>query len=219
MADVSLSSVTVRNDVTAFDAVMSTRARLVVLSCLMLFVELALIRWLGSNVVYLSYFSNFVLLGSFLGIGLGFLRANSKTDLFPWALTALAALVAFVFIFPVRIDRSGSDLIYFGGTLTPDGLPMWFVLPVIFLMVALVLAAIAQGVARTFALFEPLEAYRLDILGSLAGIALFTLLSFMGAPPLVWGVLARDCFSGPLRSKTAPNPSSRPRRNARTART
>ena len=40
--------------------------RLVLLSALMLFVELALIRWVGSNVVYLSYFSNFVLLGSFL---------------------------------------------------------------------------------------------------------------------------------------------------------
>ena len=42
---------------------MPTSLRLVILSCLMLFVELALIRWTGSNVVYLSYFSNFVLLG------------------------------------------------------------------------------------------------------------------------------------------------------------
>ena len=41
--------------------------RLVLGSALMLFLELALIRWLGSNVVHLSYFSNFVLLGSFLG--------------------------------------------------------------------------------------------------------------------------------------------------------
>ncbi len=45
--------------------------RLVLGSALMLFLELALIRWLGANVVHLSYFSNFVLLGSFLGIGLG----------------------------------------------------------------------------------------------------------------------------------------------------
>ena len=55
---------------------MPTSLRLVILSCLMLFVELALIRWTGSNVVYLSYFSNFVLLGSFLGIGIGFLRGK-----------------------------------------------------------------------------------------------------------------------------------------------
>ena len=47
--------------------------RLLLASFLMLFLELALIRWLGANIVHLSYFSNFVLLGSFLGIGAGFL--------------------------------------------------------------------------------------------------------------------------------------------------
>ena len=88
--------------------------RLALLSFLMLFVELALIRWAGANVLYLSYFSNFVLLASFLGIGLGFLRARSRTSLFPLAPVALAALVAVVLAFPVQIDRSGSELIYFG---------------------------------------------------------------------------------------------------------
>ena len=38
--------------------------RLLLASSLMLFLELALIRWLGANVIHLSYFSNFVLLGS-----------------------------------------------------------------------------------------------------------------------------------------------------------
>ena len=52
--------------------------RLILGSALMLFLELALIRWLGSNVVHLSYFSNFVLLGSFLGIGLGFLISRAR---------------------------------------------------------------------------------------------------------------------------------------------
>ena len=47
--------------------------RLLMASGLMLFLELALIRWFAANVVHLSYFSNFVLLGSFLGIGTGFL--------------------------------------------------------------------------------------------------------------------------------------------------
>ena len=55
---------------------MNVRVRLVLSSALMLFLELALIRWLAANVVHLGYFSNFVLLGSFLGVGLGFLRWN-----------------------------------------------------------------------------------------------------------------------------------------------
>ena len=58
---------------------MPVRYRLLSSSALMLFLELALIRWLGANIVHLSYFSNFVLLGSFLGIGLGFLRAGAKS--------------------------------------------------------------------------------------------------------------------------------------------
>jgi hypothetical protein len=53
------------------------RSRLVLAAALMLFLELALIRWLGANIVHLSYFSNFVLMGSFLGIGLGLLRASA----------------------------------------------------------------------------------------------------------------------------------------------
>ena len=55
---------------------MPVRVRLVVASALMLFTELMLIRWLGANVLNLAYFSNIVLLGSFLGIGLGFLMAK-----------------------------------------------------------------------------------------------------------------------------------------------
>ena len=158
----------------------------------MLFVELALIRWLGSNIIYLSYFSNFVLLGSFLGIGIGFLKAKSLPDLFPWAVVELAVLIAFVHVFPVELNRSGSQLIYFGGA--PTGAPIWIALPAVFLASAAVMASIAQRVGRLFARFEALEAYRLDIVGSLAGIVAFSFLSFLGAAPIVWGVVASALF-------------------------
>jgi hypothetical protein len=111
----------------------SERLRLIALSFLMLFLELALIRWIGSNVLYLSYFSNFVLLASFLGIGLGFLRADGARDLFGVAPIALATLIAFVRLFPVEIDRSGTDLIFFGALGTRSGLPPFVTLPLLFL--------------------------------------------------------------------------------------
>src|ERR1041384_3785644 len=85
--------------------------RLVLGSALMLFLELALIRWLGSNIVHLSYFSNFVLLGSFLGIGLGFLLSRRRLTLVPAAPLLLAALVGGVSLFPVTLDRTGNDVI------------------------------------------------------------------------------------------------------------
>ena len=61
------------------------RTRLVLLSFVMLFVELALLRWTGSDVISLSYFSNFVLLGSFLGIGLGILFVETLAAGTSWS--------------------------------------------------------------------------------------------------------------------------------------
>ena len=87
------------------------KIRLFLASFLVLFVELALIRWTGANVIFLSYFSNFVLLASFLGIGIGFLRARSRVDLFPWALVALSLLVLFV---PVFLLGAASLYLYNG---------------------------------------------------------------------------------------------------------
>lgn len=164
------------------------RVELLLASFLMLFVELVLIRWSGAYVLYLSYFSNFVLLGSFLGIGVGFLRARKATDLFRWSPMLLAYFIALTKAFPVQIDRSGSDLIYFGA-MQPDGWPAWVMLPLIFVLVAAVMASIAQGVAVRFARFEPLEAYRLDIGGSVAGVIVYSVLSLLGVPPLGWGLV------------------------------
>lgn len=155
----------------------------------MLFVELALIRWAGENIVYVSFFSNFVLLGSFLGIGLGFLWAGRRGRIHQWSLVAFAILVGLMVLLPVSVDRTGSDLIYFGG-FGPRGLPPWIMLPALFLAVAAVLAMIADGVARAFAEFEPLTAYRLDIFGSVLGSIAFALLAWLETPPIVWGVAA-----------------------------
>jgi len=162
----------------------------------MLLVELGLIRWLGAQVLYLSYFSNFVLLGSFLGIGLGFLRSSRPTNIYRWAPIALVALFTFVMVFPVEVNRSQRDLIFFGGR--PSGLPIWVVLPVIFMAVAAVMATIADGVGRAFATFEPLEAYRLDIGGSIAGIAMFSMLALLHAPPLAWAAIVVVLLYGTL---------------------
>ena len=164
--------------------------QLFVLSFLMLFVELALIRWSGALVIYLSYFSNFVLLGSFLGIGIGFLRARARVNLFPWSPVALALLILFVRAFPVEVIRTGQQLLFFGyGTFHASGPPTWVTLPIVFLAVAAVMATIGEGVARTFVRFRPLDAYRLDIAGSIAGIAAFSLLSFLDAKPVVWALI------------------------------
>ena len=166
------------------------RVRLVLLCFLMLFAELALIRWLGGNVLYLSYFSNIVLLGSFLGIGLGFLWSHrSDHELLPYTPLVFGLLILFVHNVPVNVRATGGDLIFFGGELKPSGPPREIALPIIFLAVAAILACIGNGIAITFKKLKNLEAYQFDLIGSIIGIAFFTVLSFLGATPVVWGVI------------------------------
>lgn len=167
------------------------RGRLVLASFLMLFTELALIRWVSAYQVHVAYFTNFVLLASFLGIGIGFLRAGRVRDLWRWA-PAIVAIVA-LGVFVLRVVKTpGSDSLRTVADL--QALPIWVMLPLLFFGTVAAMAAIAEGVARLFARFEPLDAYRLDIAGSLAGIVTFSLMSFLGLGPAAWGVVIGGLF-------------------------
>src|SRR6476619_6760971 len=55
-------------------------ASLFLVSFLLLFFELACIRWFGSTVVFLTFFTNIVLLATFLGMSVGSLAAESRRD-------------------------------------------------------------------------------------------------------------------------------------------
>ncbi|MFB9247561.1 spermidine synthase [Sphaerisporangium melleum] len=180
---------------------MPVRPRLVVASAFMLFLELALIRWTGSNIVHLSYFTNFVLLGSFLGIGLGFLRVGRSTRQPYYSPVVLAALVLIVFYFPVTVDRQAEGVLYFT-SLSTSGPPAWAILPVIFAAAALVLMGPAELVGRCFPELPRLEAYRYDLIGSLTGIAMFSLLSLASAPPVAWGLIAACAYGVLLRPRS-----------------
>ena len=155
----------------------------------MLFVELALIRGTVAAVVYLSFFTNLVLLASFLGIGLGFLRAHGDDDHLAWAPVLMAGLLLFLLVFPVKIGPAVGRAPQLLGVGRMPALPEWLSVSVIFLGVVAVMGAIAERVGRLFSAFAPLDAYRLDILGSITGIVIFSALSFMDAGPLVWIVV------------------------------
>src|SRR5215472_16873560 len=55
----------------------STGWRLLVASLLSLFTELLLIRWIPSAIHVLAFFANLVLIGAFLGIGVGMARPDA----------------------------------------------------------------------------------------------------------------------------------------------
>ena len=155
----------------------------------MLFVELALIRWVTANNVYVTEATNFVLLASFLGIGIGFLNATSNRDFLRWTPLTLLALVGFVLEFPVVLHQRTGPLV-FSGVGQSRALPQPLSFALVFLLTVAVMAGLGQGVARLFIRFKPLSAYRLDILGSIGGITVFSLLSFLDQPPVTWGIIA-----------------------------
>jgi hypothetical protein len=168
--------------------VLTGRWRLMAASALMLFVQLALIRWAGANLIHLSYFSNLILLASFLGIGLGFLRSRTPRDMGRYVPVGLLVIVLFITFFPATVEVGGKDLIFFT-EVTPSGLPSWVTLPLVFIVIAVTMTGLGEITGRAFREFSALNAYRWDIIGSILGTLAFTLVSFLRAPSWVWPVV------------------------------
>ena len=152
--------------------------RVFLASFLVLFLEVALIRWMPAHVRLLSYFSNFILLASFLGIGVGCLLASSRARLFPWFPLLQTAVIAIVYFFKleVAVPTSG-DIFFSSGTPQKQVLvETTYLLPVLFVIVAALFATVAQRMAREMATLPPLRAYTINILGSLAGVVTFAVM-------------------------------------------
>ena len=176
---------------------------LFLISFLMLFFELACIRWFGSTVVFLTFFTNIVLLATFLGMSVGCLAASSRRD---WsrdvvpifllaALLAYGSLLAYNHYGHVLVDVGGQgspQQVYFGTEYRARD-PSAFVVPiellasVFFVLIALMFAGIGQVMGRAFnAAGDRLTAYVSNIAGSLAGIAAFALASYWRTTPITW---------------------------------
>jgi len=164
------------------------RLALFVSSFLVLFLETALIRWMPAYVRLLAYFSNFILLASFLGIGVGCLLAGRRRNLFAWfPLIQLAVIVA-VDRLRLEVALPSTSTIYFSsGTAEPVvSVESTLLLPLLFTTVAALFVTVAQRMGRELTGRPPLRAYVINLLGSLAGVAAFALVSWLELPPLVW---------------------------------
>src|SRR5947208_13350088 len=94
--------------------------RLFRVSFLILFLELSCIRWFGSTVVFLTFFTNIVLLASFLGMSLGCLAAGSKRD---WTAAVLPLLLLGSLLACATLwsyERFGTLMVDVGGQGSPQ---------------------------------------------------------------------------------------------------
>src|SRR6266571_4313600 len=163
------------------------RARTFFVSFTILFFELFCIRWIPSNVRYLSYFNNFLLLASFLGIGLGMLSARRERFWFPPFPVLVALLVVIIAKTKFTLLIDSTQVLYYGITDQQNAQSENFlVLPIIFGMVTLCFIPLSRSFGKLFAQLNPLTAYTYDIIGSLAGIAAFSAMSYFSLPPLAW---------------------------------
>jgi SAM-dependent methyltransferase len=162
--------------------------RVFLASFLVLFLEVALIRWMPAHVRLLSYFSNFILLASFLGIGVGCLLAPARMRLFAWFPLFQAVVIAIVYFFKLEVAIPSSDDIFFSsGTAEKQVLvETTLLLPILFVIVAALFATVAQRMAREMSALPPLSAYTINILGSLAGVLAFAVMSWRELPPTWW---------------------------------
>ena len=163
------------------------RLRIFLLSFALLFFELLCIRWIPAYVRYLSYFTNFILLASFLGMGLGILAARRPEFRFPSFGVMVLVLTAVVAINRFELNISSTDVLYFGsGTHGWARAESFILLPLIFTFVAASFLPLARSLGTLFTQTAPLTAYTFDILGSLAGTAAFFVIGYFAVPPVYW---------------------------------
>lgn len=185
---------------------------LFVISFVILFFELACIRWFGATVIFLTFFTNLVLMACILGMSVGCLAAGRKREFIQWVLplTLAAAGLAWMVLsayeefsdFVVEVGSSQSpQQVYFGTEYkTPD--PSKFVLPIevvagaFFALIALMFVGMGQVLGRCFdSVPDRVKAYTVNIAGSLVGIVMFAGVSLARLPPPVWfGVAALGCL-------------------------
>jgi SAM-dependent methyltransferase len=176
---------------------------LFLISFLSLFLELACIRWFGSTVVFLTFFTNIVLMACFLGLSVGCLAAGRTLDfgrfVLPLLLLAAGLGIGVLWTYnhfgqlTIQVERlDAPQQVYFGTERRPVD-PAHFVVPIelvaalFFTLIALIFVGLGQMLGRAFdAIPGRVQAYTMNVLGSLVGIGAFAGAAQLRTGPLVW---------------------------------
>ena len=176
-----------------------------------LYFEMLMIRWLSSEIRIFAYYKNLVLIACFLGFGIG--CALCRRRVHPLA-TALPILFFTVFVatpLPGMHDAvanltaligSTSQVHIWGISADPDALS--------YTALAAAVVAVASFFACIVFTFVPLGqlvgsmletaprgplGYTVNVVGSLAGILLYTLLCFLYQAPPIWFLVGAALFA------------------------
>jgi len=180
---------------------------LFIVGFLVLFLELACIRWFSAYVVFLQFFTNVALIACFLGMSCGCLAARRRSNWLGWfpyiALTSVVATIAMFAVYHkwqgLAIDvgyQASPQEVFFGTEYrNPDiaqfAVPIEAIAGVFFILIALMFIGPGQVLGRAFDAYpDRVLGYSLNIGGSLTGILGFSALSFAQAPPAIWFLIS-----------------------------
>ena len=178
---------------------------LLILSFASLFLELAIIRWLSTEIRIFAYFKNLPLMAAYLGFGVGFLMQGKTTAWFYWFPRLICYLCIIisgagglgithvVFADPRQYLLFGvgfGDHAQFSVPSILQTLKAIAVMVSIFFLVMAVFATLCTKLGELFNRQRPLVAYSINIIGSLLGIIGFTCVSHLCWPPFAWLIVA-----------------------------
>jgi spermidine synthase len=163
-------------------------------SFVVLFQELALIRWMGGQVRVLAYFPNIVLISAFLGLGIGTMRAGKTLRLWIWPVSLMVLVAAALLMHGIAwTSRSTSEFLWLLYNDIPDAPVVHDVRPpmlIAFLLTAVSFVVPGQIVGERLQDFRrggnPLGGYIADLAGSLIGVIAFAIASFYRTFPATW---------------------------------
>jgi len=156
--------------------------------------ELAMIRWASTQIRVFAYFNNLILIGCFLGMGLGVALGKRRPGLVNFTLPALA-LVSAVLAFSESLGivhlRFPDGAVLLWGGVSDSISTLQFIGNIsiffgIFLGIVSVFLFAGAAVGRLFPMLPTLRAYSFDLVGSLLGVIAFTALTFLDASPPFW---------------------------------
>jgi hypothetical protein len=159
-----------------------------------LFLELAIIRIHSSYFQLFAYFKNISLLSCFLGLGIGFSLSNKKLKSLAWVFPFFAAQIIFLYLLkntPITafLQNPISEQWAMGQSIAKGIYHLSIIygfLILIFIFNAMCFVPIGHLVTKLMSHTDSLRAYGYNLIGSIAGVLLFTLLSFFWTPPIIW---------------------------------
>src|SRR6478735_11923286 len=165
--------------------------RLFALSFVSLFLELMVIRWVPGSIRLVTYYTNLMLISSFLGIGLGVMLAERRANLIRWFPSLLAADVLFLVFCRNVVLPGGSVEMHLTSI---GGLTTYLVLLVVFFLNAALFVPLGEQIGQQFQRLPNLRAYAWDLGGSLAGTVVFGLFGVLHFSPQIGLAVAMLLF-------------------------